>query len=442
MNIIIVGAVAGGSTVAAQIRRTNPNASITLIGREREIGYGTCGMPYAIGGIIEDRKKLNGPDPEQFQKDRNIRTLTRHEVCNINRDEKTVAIRNLETNNVFLETYDKLILSPGGRSRMPDLKGSNDFPLFALKNLENMEDILTYIEREKPTSCTIIGGGFIGVELAENFIRRGIKVALIERNERVMKVMDYEITTLLNEEMKNNGVDLYFNDAIERIEGNKLLMKNGDMLQADFIVASIGLIPNTSLAKSASLSIGPTGGIVVNEYMQTNDPDIYAIGDVAECKDWFTGKPKRVQLAWHAHRQAFIVARHLANNPVKINGFLGTTIVKLFSLTAAMTGHSEKSLQDEGFEFETVTHKGRTNAGYYPDYGAILLRVHYDRRTRLILGAQAVGDKGVDKRIDVIATAILGKMTIDDLAGLELSYSPPFSSPKDPVNMIGYRAQS
>ena len=441
MKIVIIGAVAGGSTVASQIKRAIPNSAITLIGRDREIGYGTCGMPYVIGGIIDEKKKVSGPSPIHFSEKRDIRTLVRHEVVTIDRANKTVEVINLETEETFTEKYDKLILSPGGRSRIPEIKGIGDLPLLNLKNYADMEKIIEYIETESPKSCAIIGGGFIGIELAENFIHKGIKTALIERNDRVMKVMDYEITDILNEEMKNNGVDLYLNDSIERIEGKKLIMKNGVSIEADFIVASIGIIPNTSLAVEAGLTIGSTNGIVVNDYMQTSDPDIYAIGDVAECKDWFTGKPKRVQLAWHAHRQAFIVASHLGETPVKLNGFLGTSITKLFSLTAGMTGHSAKSLQEEGIDFQTVTHEGRTNAGYYPDHGTITLRVHYDRQTRLILGAQAVGDKGVDKRIDVIATAIMGKMTVDDLAALELSYSPPYSSPKDPVNMLGYKAK-
>ena len=367
--------------------------------------------------------------------------LTLHEVTAIDREAKTVEVRKLETDENFTLSYDKLILSTGGKSRVPEIKGLGKLPLITLKSYTDMEEIQKFIEQEKPKSCAIIGGGFIGIELAENFRRLGLKTALIERNERVMKAMDKEITTILSKEMVDNGVEFYFNDAIERVEETKLVMKNGMNFEVDFIAACIGIIPNTALAESIGLTIGETKGIVVNDYMQTNDPDIYAIGDVAETSDWHTGKPKRVQLAWHAHRQAYIVASHLSDNPIKINGFLGSTITKLFSLTAGMTGHSEQSLTDEGIDFETVTYKGRTNAGYYPDHGTIELRVHYDRNSRLLLGGQAVGDKGVDKRIDVIATAIMGNMTVDDLAALELSYSPPYSSPKDPVNMLGYKAK-
>ena len=441
MKVVVIGAVAGGSTVASQIRRVLPNAEITLIGREEKIGYGTCGLPYVIGGLIEDETKVGGPSPDRFGEKRDISMLTRHDATSINRESKTVAVQNLETDETFTLVYDKLILSTGGKSRVPEIKGLGKLPLITLKSYTDMEYILKFIEREQPKSCAIIGGGFIGIELAENFRRLGLKTAMIERNDRVMKAMDKEISDILYKEMVDNGVEFYFNDNIDRVEDTKLIMKNGMNFEVDFIAACIGIIPNTSLAESIGLTIGETEGIVVNDYMQTNDPDIYAIGDVAETSDWHTGKPKRVQLAWHAHRQAYIVASHLSENPVKINGFLGSTITKLFSLSAGMTGHSEQSLTDEGIEFETVTYSGRTNAGYYPNQGTIDLRVHYDRNSRLLLGGQAVGDKGVDKRIDVIATAIMGNMTVDDLAALELSYSPPYSSPKDPVNMLGYKAK-
>ena len=241
--------------------------------------------------------------------------LTLHEVTAIDREAKTVEVRKLETDENFTLSYDKLILSTGGKSRVPEIKGLGKLPLITLKSYTDMEEIQKFIEQEKPKSCAIIGGGFIGIELAENFRRLGLKTALIERNERVMKAMDKEITNILSKEMVDNGVEFYFNDAIERVEETKLVMKNGMNFEVDFIAACIGIIPNTALAESIGLTIGETKGIVVNDYMQTNDPDIYAIGDVAETSDWHTGKPKRVQLAWHAHRQAYIVASHLSDNP-------------------------------------------------------------------------------------------------------------------------------
>ncbi|MBO1910655.1 FAD-dependent oxidoreductase, partial [Microvirga sp. 3-52] len=273
--------------------------------------------------------KVGGPSPDKFGEKRNISILTRHDATSINRETKTVQVQNLETDEVFTLEYDKLILSTGGKSRIPDIKGIGKLPLITLKSYTDMEYIQEFIEREQPKSCAIIGGGFIGVELAENFRHLGIKTALIERNDRVMKAMDREISDILYKEMADNGVEFYFNDEIERVEDKKLIMKNGMNFDVDFVAASIGIIPNTSLAEEIGLTIGETKGIVVNDYMQSSDPDIYAIGDVAETSDWHTGKPKMVQLAWHAHRQAYIVASHLNGKPVKINGFLGSTITKL-----------------------------------------------------------------------------------------------------------------
>lgn len=441
MKIVIVGAVAGGATVASQIRRTLPNAAITLIGKDAEIGYGSCGMPYVLGNVIKNEDSVKGPSPERFSKKREIDLKTRHEVLAIDRAKKVVLVKNLDNDEQFEEAYDKLILSPGGSARLPDLVGDHTLPIFTLKSISDMEKIKRYIENEAPKTCAIIGGGFIGVEVAENFIELGIDTTLIERNDRIMKVMDYAVTDILIKEMKDNGVNFLFNDEITAVEDKTLHMKNGSTLTVDFIVASLGVIPNTKIAEQAHLTIGKTKGVVTNDYMQTNDPHIYAIGDIAERTDFITNKPKRVQLAWHAHRQAFIVANHLANNPITINGFLGANIFKLFSLSAAMTGHSEISLQQEKIEFKTVVHEGLTNAGYYPVHGKIHLRVHYDPKTRRIFGAQAVGNMGVDKRIDVITTAIMGHLTVDDLSALELAYSPPYSSPKDPVNMLGYKAK-
>lgn len=442
MKIIIVGAVAGGATVASQIRRTVPNAEITLIGMEEKIGYGTCGLPFVIGGMIDEPRKVAGPNPERFSDGKGIDVLTSHEVLSIDRTNQTIQVRNLKTGLEFTEQYDKLILSTGETSRLPNYEGIDTIPFFTLKNYNDMKKIMAHLDAKQPKSVTIIGSGFIGIELAENFIFRGLKTSVLIRGDYVMSAMDPEISTVLYDEMEMNGVQLYTQTEIQQIDGNKLILNNGQTLETDLLIASIGTIPNTSLASEAGLSIGETKGVAVNDYLQTDDPNIYAIGDIAECKDWVTGKPKRVQLAWHAHRQAFIVASHLANHPVKLNPFLGTTITKLFSLSAGMTGLSEKELQAEKLDYETAIYEGRTNAGYYPDSGKILLRVHYDRKTRQILGAQAVGNKGVDKRMDVIVTAIMGNLSIDDLAALELSYSPPYSSPKDPVNMIGYKAAS
>lgn len=440
MKIVIVGGIAGGSTVASQLRRALPEADITLFGRDPVFGYGTCGMPYVIGGLIKDKTKIAGPSPETFSEKRNINVQLEHDVLSIDRDSKTVLVRNMKTEETFQEPYDKLVLSPGGSAKVPNLDGLGNLPLFTLKSYGQMEEILDFISREKPKSCAVIGGGFIGIELAENFVHRGIQTAVILKGDRVMSVLDPEISEVLEKEMKVNDITLFPEDSIEQIDGKRLTLKSGTTLEVDFIAATIGVELDTKLAKEAGLEIGPTKAISINHYMQTNDPDIYVIGDAAEGVDWFTGKPKTVMLAWHAHRESYIAAQHIAGKPIQMNGLLGTTITKLFSLTAGMTGHSVESLEKEGMAFNTSVYEGRTNAGYYFDRGWIHLRVHYDPVTRRILGAQAVGSKGIDKRIDVIATAIMGNLTIDDLAALELCYSPAYSSPKDPVNMVGYNA--
>lgn len=440
MQIIVIGAIAGGSTAASQIRRALPDANITLIGSDRSIGYGTCGMPFVIGGIIEDANLIKGPSPENFSTTKNIETLTQHQVLSIDRQYQQVEVENLQTKERFHLPYDKLVLSTGTRSRIPSYEGLETIPFFTLKHLEDMEAIQDFIRKYQPTSCAIVGGGFIGIELAENLIHLGLETTVILRGDHVMSSMDPKMSTRLMDEMKSNGVQFILNTEISQVSNHTLTMQNGTTITVDFLLASIGTIPNTELASDAGLSLGVTKGVPVNAYMQTADSNIYAIGDIAETEHFILQQPTRIELAWHAHRAASIVAEHLKGNSTPITPFLGTTITKLFSLSAAMTGCSEKELQRAGRIYKTVEHTGRTNAGYYPDHGMIDIRVHYDPVSRNILGAQAVGTKGVDKRIDVLATAIIGGLTIDQLAGLELSYSPPYSSPKDPLNMVGYKA--
>lgn len=292
MKIIIVGAVAGGATVASQIRRTVPDAEITLIGMEEKIGYGTCGLPFVIGGMIDEPRKVAGPNPERFSDGKGIDVLTSHEVLSIDRTNQTIQVRNLKTGLEFTEQYDKLILSTGETSRLPNYEGIDTIPFFTLKNYNDMKKIMAHLDAKQPKSVTIIGSGFIGIELAENFIFRGLKTSVLIRGDYVMSAMDPEISTVLYDEMEKNGVQLYTQTEIQQIDGNKLILNNGQTLETDLLIASIGTIPNTSLASEAGLSIGETKGVAVNDYLQTDDPNIYAIGDIAECKDWVTGKPK------------------------------------------------------------------------------------------------------------------------------------------------------
>ncbi|WP_203339302.1 CoA-disulfide reductase [Planococcus beijingensis] len=439
-KIVVVGAVGGGATVAGQIRFYDPDAHIVVFDRESTMSYAACGTPYVIGGVIEDERSIIMTDPEKFKKKRDVNVKLQHEVLKIDREGKKVHVRNLVTGEQFQESYDALILSPGGSAVMPDVKGMESSKVFSLRNYEDMQRIDQFIKTQQPKNAIVSGGGFIGLEMAENLKHLGLNVTLVHKSPTIMSILDTDISLLIEKELALQGVKLLTGTTIEKTEGKTVTLGNGIDLQADFIIMSIGLKPSTQLAEKAELNIGETGGIQTNEFMQTNDPSIYAIGDASENFDMVTGDPKRVPLASPAHRQAFIVAQHLTGNKLAKKGLLGTSVLKVFSLTAAMTGLNEQSIKDKNLQSATVTHTGNSNAGYYPDHAQITLKVHYNPETRKILGAQCIGGKGVDKRIDVIVTAIYAGLTVDDLQALELCYAPPYSSPKDPINMIGYKA--
>lgn len=439
-KIVIVGAVSGGATAAGQLRFYNKETVIKIFDRDSVMSYAACGTPYAIGGVIEDEETLLITTPEQFKEKRNIGVHLKHEVIGIDRKQKSVQVKNLETGEEFVESYDKLILSPGGTAIMPEIKGSKTADIFSLRNYNDMLAIKQYIESQKPKSCTISGGGFIGLEMAENIKELGIDVHLVHKSDYIMSILDEDISREIEKELLLNNVHLRTNATITEINKRSQTLSTAEVLETDFIIMSIGLSPNVSLAKNAGLDIGKTGGIMTNEYMQTSDPAIYAIGDASENFDFVSGEPKRVPLAWPAHRQAYIVAKHINGETIAKQGLLGTSILKIFDLTVAMTGLNENKLRALEIPSVSVIHNGNSNAGYYPDHGKLKLKVHYDPVSRKIFGAQCIGTKGVDKRIDVIATAIYAGLTVDDLQALELCYAPPYSSPKDPVNMAGYKA--
>lgn len=439
-KIVIVGAVGGGATAAGQLRFYDKDAVIKIFDRDSVMSYAACGTPYAIGEIIEDEESLLMANPEQFKEKRNIAVHMNHEVIGIDRKQKHIEVKNRETGQHFFESYDKLILSPGGTAIMPDIKGSDTARIFSLRSYNDMLSIKEYIQTEQPQSCTVSGGGFIGLEMAENLKELGLDVHLVHKSDYIMSILDEDISREIEKELLLNEVHLQTNAYITEISNRTQTLSNGEVLETDFIIMSIGLSPNVSLAKDAGLEIGTTGGIVTNDYMQTNDPAIYAIGDASENFDLVTGEPKRVPLAWPAHRQAYIAAKHIIGEAIPKSGLLGTSILKIFGLTAAMTGLNENTLRKLEIPSVSLIHSGNSNAGYYPDHGKLKLKIHYDPNSRQIFGAQCLGTKGVDKRIDVIATAIYAGLTVDDLQALELCYSPPYSSPKDPVNMAGYKA--
>lgn len=439
-KIVIVGAVGGGATAAGQLRFYNSDVQIVVFDKDSTMSYAACGTPYVIGDVIEDEQSIVLTNPEKFKKKRDIDVKLGHEVKNIDRAAKKILVQNLATGEQFEESYDVLILAPGGSAIVPKIEGLDTSKVFTLRNFEDMQRIDRFIKTEKPKSCVVSGGGFIGLEMAENLKNLGLDVSLVHRSPTIMSILDTDISLLIEKELAVQGVKLLTGTEIIKTESKTIKLSNGIDLQADFIIMSVGLRPNTGLAVNAGLKIGETGGIQTNEYMQTNDPFIYAIGDASENFDMVTGDPKRVPLASPAHRQAFIAARHILGDNIEKKGLLGTSVLKIFSLTAAMTGINENTIKDKKLESATVTHNGISNAGYYPDHSKITLKVHYDPQTRKILGAQCIGGKGVDKRIDVIVTAIYAGLTIDDLQALELCYAPPYSSPKDPINMVGYKA--
>ena len=440
-KIVIVGAVAGGATVASQIRYYDKEAQIVMFDQDETMSYGACGMPYFISGEIKDAGHLIAATPEDFRDERNIEVHLNHQVMSINRESKTVEVLDLKTQKTLVESYDSLILSPGGTPIVPETTGLESTTMFTLRNFSDMENIHAYINREKPTSCVIVGAGFIGLEMAESLATLGLSVSIVEKSPQVMNILDEDNSTLVEQELKDQGVGVYKGTFISNVAGREIFLDSGEKLVADFILMSIGVAPRTELAEQAQLTIGDTKGIRTNEYMQTNDPDIYVIGDAAENKDFITGDAKRVPLAWPAHRQAYIVAKHLAGEKVPFKGLLGTSICKVFSLSVALTGLNAKTLTERKMAFESISQKSNSNAGYYPDHAEIIVTIHYDSQSRKILGAQIVGGKGVDKRIDILSTAIYAGLKIDDLQALELAYAPPYSSPKDPLNMAGYRAE-
>ncbi|WKA57583.1 CoA-disulfide reductase [Planococcus shenhongbingii] len=441
-KIVIVGAVGGGATVAGQIRFYDKNAEITIFDRDSTMSYAACGTPYAIGNVIEDPSSLLMTDPQQFKKERNINVFLKHEVLEIQRDNKQLLVKDLNTGKQFTESYDTLILAPGGSAMVPEIEGLDSAKVFVLRSYDDMQKISKFIDANNPASCVISGAGFIGLEMAENLKALGLKVQLVHKSGQVMSILDSDISQLIEAELQANEVQLFKETVITKADSASVELSNGMRLQADFIIMSIGIKPNTELAEKAGLPIGETGGIMTNEFMQTIDPSIFALGDASENTDMVTGDPKRIPLAWPAHRQAFLIAQYLTGNAIPKKGLLGTSVVKIFSLTVAMTGLNERTIKNKGISYKTVIHRGNSNAGYYPDHAKITLKVHYDSASRKILGAQCIGGKGVDKRIDVLVTAIYAGLTIDDLQALELSYAPPYSSPKDPINMAGYKAFS
>ncbi|MCP1122485.1 CoA-disulfide reductase [Bacillus sp. 3103sda1] len=445
-KILVVGGVAGGASVAARLRRLSEDDKIIMFERGEYISFANCGLPYYIGGVIQERQKLLVQTVEKMSKRFNLDIRILSEVIKINKEEKTIVVKNVVTNETYEESYDVLILSPGSKPMVPSIPGIETAKaLFTLRNVPDTDRMKGYIDENKPRHATVIGGGFIGVEMAENLRERGIDVTLVEMNNQVMPPIDYEMAAYVHEHMTKHGVQLILEDGVEAFEedGAVIRLKSGTKIHTDMIILSIGVQPESSLAKDAGLELGVRNTIKVNETLQTSDPSIYAIGDAIEVKDFVTETETMIPLAWPANRQGRLLADIVHGRAESIyKGTMGTSIAKVFEMTVASTGVNEKVLQRLEIPYEVVHVQAHSHAGYYPNAYPILLKLIFNKETGEIYGAQAVGRDGVDKRIDVIATAMKAKLKVMDLPDLELAYAPPYSSAKDPVNMVGYAASN
>lgn len=442
-KIVIVGGVAGGATAAARLRRLNEEDKIVLFEKGEYISFANCGLPYYIGEVIKERSKLLVQTVEGMSKRFRIDIRNLTEIICINREENTVTARNLLTGEEYEETYDVLLLSPGSKPMKPPIPGLDEAKaLFTLRNVPDTDRIKNYVDELHPKQAVVIGGGFIGVEMAENLVERGVEVTLVEMGNQVMAPIDFEMAQLVHTEMRKHGVNLVLEDGVHSFEENGKIVRlnSGKQIETDMIILAIGVQPESGLAKEAGLEIGIRGTIKVNQHLQTSDPSIYAVGDAIEVKDFNNGFEAFVPLAWPANRQGHLVADHINGFHAEYKGTLGTSIAKIFDLTVAATGNNEKTLKRIGVSYDVVHIFPNNHAGYYPGAAQLALKLLFDKESGKIFGAQAVGKDGTDKRIDVIATAIKGGLTVEDLPDLELAYAPPYSSAKDPVNYAGYVA--
>jgi NADPH-dependent 2,4-dienoyl-CoA reductase/sulfur reductase-like enzyme/peroxiredoxin family protein/rhodanese-related sulfurtransferase/TusA-related sulfurtransferase len=448
MRYIIVGGVAGGMSAAARLRRIAEDAEIIVFERGEYISYANCGLPYYIGDVIKERSNLLVQTVEGFRKRFNVDVRVKSEVIGIDRKNKEVIVRDLSTGKEYRERYDKLILSPGATPVKPPIPGIDLENIFTLRDVADTDRIRNFVDTKKPRRALIVGAGFIGLEMAENLHNRGILVTIVEALEQMMGVLDYDMATLIHQHLKTKDVEFYLKDVVSSFEsaGDGKIAVNlgsGRKIVVDMVILSIGVRPESKLAKEAGLELGERGHIVVNDYLQTSDPDIYAIGDVIEVYNPIIGKKVPLPLAWPANLQGRIVADNVVfGNVRKYKGTMGVAIAKVFDITVAVAGATEKMLKREGIPFKSIIIHPSHHAGYYPGALPMTLKLTFSPTDGKILGAQIVGYDGVDKRIDVLAAAMNAGMTVYDLTELDHAYAPPYSSAKDPVNMAGYVAEN
>lgn len=442
MKIVIVGGVAGGASTAARLRRLDEQAEITIYERSGYMSYANCGLPYYIGGVITDKEELTLQTPESFYTRFRVNVKVKHEVVAVNPDKKTVTVKNLETGKVFEDSYDKLVLAPGAKSFKPKVPGIAAENIFTLRNVEDTFKVHDYIKAASVKSAVVVGGGFAGLEIAENLRHLGLDVTLAEAAPQALSLLDSDMAPQIHALLRENGIKLLFGSAIaafERETGKTVsVFENGEKVVSDLVLLALGAAPDTTLAQSAGLKTGIRGSIIVNDKMETSMPDIYAVGDAVEVMHFITGAKTLVPLAGPANKQGRIAADNIAGGDSRYKGTQGSSVLKLFDMTIAATGINERQARDAGIDYEKVILSPASHASYYPGGRVMTMKVIFERKSERILGAQIVGFDGVDKRIDVIATAIRAGMKATELAELELAYSPPYSSAKDPVNMAGF----
>ncbi len=446
MKVVIVGGVAGGATAAARIRRLDEQAEIVVFERSGYISYANCGLPYYIGDVIEDPDALTLQTPESFFSRFRVTMKVHHEVTAIHSERKAVSVKNLETGELFEESYDKLLLSPGAKPTQPRLPGLGSEKIFTLRTVEDTFRIKEYIQEKQPKSAVLAGGGFISLELAENLRELGMDVTIVQRPKQLMNPFDADMAAFIHGEVRKHGVKLALGHTVEGFEEKELgvdvLLKDEAPLHTDMVVLAIGVSPDTGLAKDAGLELGIKGSILVNDRMETSVPDIYAVGDAVQVKHYVTGQDALIALAGPANKQGRIAADNICGGDSRYSGSQGSSVVKVFDLTAAATGVNETNAGKAGLSVDSVVLSPMSHTGYYPGGKVMTMKVVFEKETYRLLGAQIVGYEGVDKRIDVLATAIRAGLKATQLKELELAYAPPYSSAKDPVNMAGFMIEN
>lgn len=444
MKILIIGGVAGGASCAARLRRLDEKAEIIMLERGEFISFANCGLPYYIGGEISEKSKLTLQTPENFKARFHIDVRVWNECVSIDTENKTVTVRNLKTNEIYKESYDKLVLSPGAAPIRPNIEGIESNRVFTLRNIPDTLKIKSYIDTMHPRSAVVVGGGYIGVEMAENLKNAGLDVTIVELADHLIAPLDFDMAADVHRYIKDNGIRLELNNGVKAIKetDDRLTVKlqNGE-IEADMLIMSVGVRPEIALVKDTGIAVN-SHGIAVNRHMQTSDPDVYAVGDVIQVNNFLTQEPAFIPLAGPANKQGRIAADNICGVPSEYKGTQGSAVLKLFDMTIATTGLNEKTAKASGIEYDKTYIYSASHASYYPGSSMMSVKVLWDKKTYKIIGAQIVGFDGVDKRMDVIATAIRFGAKVTDLAELELCYAPPFGSAKDPVNMIGYVAEN